>query len=109
MTIGRLTNSANNNEDDDGNNNNNNNNNEEENGGTPWWYFSGGNERDRDEEKAPPVLIATYLWSLLIFLAIVFYGYHVMRTGADLHGVVVALCLFANFAIISMFLYGGVE
>ena len=115
QTIARLANNANGYQDDDnngGNNNNNNdNNNGEEENGTPWWYFGGGGEGEerRDEEKAPPVLIATYLWSVLVFSGLLAYGHHIMRTGADLHGVVVALCLFANFAFISMFLYGGVE
>ena len=126
MTIGRAANSANQYNNGNGNNNyynNNGNNNYNQNnnqnrdgeggGGTPWWYWGGGGERwregHRDDEKAPAVMVATYLWSLTVFSAILLYGHHAMRTGADLHGVAVALCLFANFALISMFLYGGVE
>ena len=75
---------------------------------TPWWYL-GGNRDRRDEDKAPAVLIATYLWSLIMFFGILLYGRYIMRAGADLHGLVVALCLFANFCIISLFMVSGVE
>ena len=89
--------------------NNNNNNNGDYYGDTPWWYFGGAKwERGRDEEKAPPMLIATYIWSLLLFSAIVFCGHRSLQSG-HFHGVVVALILYANFALLSMFLYSGVE
>ena len=75
---------------------------------TPWWYFGGYRDR-REEDEAPAVLIAMYLWSLLMFLGILFYGRYIIRAGADLHGLVVALCLLANFCIISLFMVSGVE
>jgi len=109
FTMARVSNAAANADENNnnGNDDNNNNNNEDEES-TPWWYF-GGNDDRRDEEKAPAVLIATYLWSLLLFSGILFYGRYIMRAGADLHGLVVALCLFANFSIISLFMVSGVE
>ena len=101
--LARLRNSASNED------YNNNENNEDENEvKTPWWYF-GGNPDRREEDKAPAVLIATYLWSLMVFFGILIYGRFVLRAGADLHGLVVALCLFANFSIISLFMVSGVE
>jgi hypothetical protein len=55
----------NNGENNNGENNNNNNN------SSPWWFMSTGNG-DRNDEGAAPALIATYLWSMLVFLGIVF-------------------------------------
>lgn len=78
---------------------------------SPWWFFGttvqdgGGNNQD----GAPPVLIATYLWSQLVFFGILFYGFYSMRAGTDLTSLVVALVLFANYSLLSLFLLGGVE
>jgi hypothetical protein len=107
FAVSRSVNTYNNN---NGNNNDDNNNNNNNQGGTPWWFFaaSGGQDR-RDANGAPPVLIATYLWSLLVFFGILFYGYHLMHEGMDLHGIVVALVLFANYSLLSVFLFSGVE
>jgi hypothetical protein len=78
---------------------------------SPWWFFGSNmnGNRDGNEDRAPPLLIATYLWSLLVFFGILFYGYYTMRAGTDLSGIVVALVLFANYSLLSLFLLGGVE
>lgn len=74
--------------------------------GTPWWFFGSGG----DDGTTPPFLIATYLWSLLVFFGILFYGYQsITRIGADLSAIIAALVLFANYSILSMFLFAGVE
>jgi hypothetical protein len=84
---------------------------EEEGSSSPWWFFGTNVDNDAggNDNSAPPGLIATYLWSLLVFSGLLFYGFYVMRAGTDLSGIVVALVLFANYSLLSMFLLGGVE
>jgi hypothetical protein len=103
FTISRVTNS----EQQEENNGDNKNNNENDNNSTPWWFF--GNSDRRDEERTPPILIATYLWSVLVFSGLVYYGYHHLNRSMDYNEIVVALVLFANYSILSMFLFSGVE
>lgn len=87
-----------------------NNNNEGNNNGTPWWYFGASDsEAGREDEKAPAILIAGYLWSLSIFLGIVFYGYMALRSNSSTEGVMVALLMFAAYSFISLFVFGSVE
>ena len=76
---------------------------------SPWWFFGTTVHDNNPNDGAPPVLIATYLWSLLVFFGILFYGFYVMRTGSDLAALVVALVLLANYSLLSLFLLGGVE
>jgi hypothetical protein len=110
-------------DDDDGegdanNNNNNNNNNNQENNqsSSPWWYFgmNGGNDNRRDGERTPPILIATYLWSILVFHGILFYGYRALRYSSTNNSnpydsIIVALVLFTNYNILSVLLLSNVE
>lgn len=55
-------------------------------------------------DKTSPVLIATYIWSQLVFFCILIYGFHIMRAGTDLNSIVVALVLFANYSAMSALL-----
>ena len=98
-------------------NNNNNNNNEENNQSTsPWWFF-GSNRGDdrRDEDRTPPILIASYLWSILVFHGILFYGYRAFRysssrsSSGQYDTIIVALVLFANYNILSLLLLSNIE
>lgn len=62
----------------------------------------GDSSSSADGRAAPPpvvllLLVTTYVWSLLVFFGMVYYGYHTMRAGTDLHGIVVALVLFTNY------------
>jgi predicted permease len=100
FTIARATNSEQ--EENNGENNDNN-----ENNATPWWFFANSNRRD--EERTPPILIATYLWSVLVFSGLVYYGYLHLKKSMDYNEIVVALVIFANYSILSMFLFSGVE
>jgi hypothetical protein len=84
---------------------------DQNNDNSPWWFFGTTiQEEDGDnQDSAPPVLIATYLWSQLVFWGILFYGVYAMRAGTDLTSLVVALVLFANYSLLALFLLGGVE
>lgn len=82
----------------------------DEQSGTPWWYVGGSNgEKGRQDEAAPPVLIAAYLWSLSIFLGIVFYGYMALKNNTNTEGIMVALVMFAVYSLLSLFVFGSVE
>jgi hypothetical protein len=150
FTVSRIVNRDN---DDDDNNNNNDEANNNNQTNSPWWFFdflsSSGDPR---RDGTSPMLIATYLWSLLIFFTLLWYGYLSIRknilmmptkntltaqepsysaatttttTGTALmhdhyqqeqhngndsyHGIIVALILFTNYSILSMFLFVGME
>ena len=91
-----------------------NNNNQENQSTSPWWYFGTNNNDDRrDEGKTPPILIATYLWSILVFHGILFYGYRAFKYSSRVNNpydnIMVALVLFANYNILSILLLSNVE
>lgn len=78
----------------------------------PWWWIFGNEERRRrreEEGRANPILIFTYIWSLLVFCGILYFGYREIVNKADLHRVVAALAVFANLTFLMMFLLGGLE
>jgi len=79
----------------------------------PWWWFWGDNEearRRRDEmNQASPALIFTYVWTLVLFLVLLYFGYRETRNGSDLFRVTTALVVFANLCFIVMILLGGLE
>jgi predicted permease len=108
MVIGRATNEWEGGEQQQ-NGGDNNNNGEDRQYSAPWWYFGRSSNRERREDDTPPILIAVYLWSLLVFGGILFYGYRTIARGGDYTGIVAALVLFANYAVLSMFLFGGIE
>jgi hypothetical protein len=104
-------------DDDDGEGDANNNNNNRENNQptSPWWYFgmNGGDNR-RDGESTPPILIATYLWSVLVFHGILFFGYRALKYSSTNNSnpydsIIVALVLFTNYNILSVLLMSNVE
>ena len=99
-----------------GNNNNNNYNNNNynnqngQNGGSPWWYWGGHQGQNaREEENAPPVLVAAYLWSIIVFAGVVFFGYREMQGRGDITSVIVALVMFSCYSFISMLVFGAVD
>jgi hypothetical protein len=93
-------NDDNGNQDDDNNQNN-------QNDGAPWWWFGGNDERR--EEAASPALVFTYVWSLLLFGAILYYGLKSIRRGGQDMIVITSLIFFANLAFLMMILLQGVE
>ena len=104
------------NDDGEGDANNNNNNQEDNQSTSPWWYFGMNDSSDnrRDEESTPPILIASYLWSILVFHGILFYGYRALRYSSTNNNnpydsIIVALVLFANYNILSVLLLSNVE
>jgi hypothetical protein len=79
----------------------------------PWWYF-GSSVQERQEpggveRETSPVLLAAYLWSLTLFLGILFYGYVALRNNTSTEGVFVALLMFAAYSFISLVVFGSVE
>ena len=102
-------------DDDEGDANNDNNNQENNQSASPWWYFGmNGNEDRRDGESTPPILIATYLWSILVFHGILFYGYRAFRYSSSnssnpYDSIIVALVLFTNYNILSILLLSNIE
>jgi Na+/H+ antiporter NhaC len=76
-----------------------------------WWWFASEEERRRrqEENRVNPSLILTYVWSLVLFCSIVYFGYTALRRNSDLYRVVVALLIYANLSFITMLLIGGLE
>jgi len=95
------------------NNYNNNNQNGEQNDErtTPWWWFGATEEqrRDREEQGYHPALTFTYVWSLLLFCGILYFGYREVRNGSDLYRVAATLAVYANLCLATMVLVGGLE
>lgn len=83
---------------------------------TPDWYrkIGGALENDREfyEEmgiQAPEnsdELKFVYSWSLLMYFGLIAYGSYVVIKGKDLIGLVVALAIFAQFALLHMITLG---
>lgn len=85
---------------------------QENEGLVPWWWFFADEEtrRRRDESGSNnPSLVFAYVWSLTLFLAILYFGHRELRNGSDLYRVVACLAVFANMAFLTMFLIGGLE
>lgn len=79
---------------------------------TPWWWFFASEEtRHRREESSSnnPALVFVYVWSLSLFLAILYFGHRELSNGSDLYRVVACLAVFANMAFLTLFLIGGLE
>jgi len=83
-------------------NNNNENNNDNERG---WWYnlWSGGEER-RDEEQGSGALVFVYLWTLVMFVILVYYGHGHIKNTSDNRTFLLALIMFANLAFVACIL-----
>lgn len=85
----------------------------------PWWYIIIGSSRTRaqqgdatvdGESSSPPtILIAAYLWSLLVFIGIAYYGYMALRNNTSTEGILLALILFAIYNLITLFALGSVH
>mmetsp|Transcript_24446 Transcript_24446/g.40518 ORF Transcript_24446/g.40518 Transcript_24446/m.40518 type:complete len:281 (+) Transcript_24446:46-888(+) len=106
-------NNNNNNYDDDGNNQNNNNNNQNNNNqNSGWWWWSRNNEEDQDrrreENQGKGAVIFAYLWTLLVFGALVWYGNLVFRRNAHPLPLVSAMVVFWNMSFIGAILVGNV-
>jgi hypothetical protein len=57
-----------------------------------------------------PLLLTTYIWSGIVFLGIIYYGYqNIMLPGSDLNGVIASLVIFANNCIVCMFLLAAMD
>jgi hypothetical protein len=79
---------------------------------TPWWWFFASEEDQRRREESQsnnPALVLVYFWMLLLLTALVWFGYRQLSRGSDLHRVSVALAVFANFSLMTVFLIGGLE
>lgn len=79
---------------------------------TPWWWiFASEEDRRRREEENfnNPALVFIYVWSLVLFISILYFGYREIRERQDLYRVVSALVVFANFCLMSLFFLGGLE
>lgn len=74
-----------------------------------------GNDNRRDGESTPPILIATYLWSILVFHGILFYGYRALKySGSNTSSnpydsIIVALVLFTNYNILCVLLLSNID
>jgi hypothetical protein len=78
----------------------------------PWWYFFADEETRRRREESGsnnPSLVFVYVWSLSLFLAILYFGHRELKNGSDLYRVVACLAVFANLAFLSLFLIGGLD
>jgi hypothetical protein len=76
----------------------------------PWWWFFATEEARRKREESQsnnPALVFVYVWSLSLFLVILYFGHRELRNGSDLFRVVACLVVFANMAFLSLFLIGG--
>lgn len=104
-------NNNNNNNGDDNNNNDNNDNNDER--STPWWWFFASEEQQRDREEegaASPAVKFAYVWSMLLFLGILFLGVRELQNGGgNVSRLITALVVYANFCFVTMVLLGGLE
>ena len=77
--------------------------------GRPWWWLWAEDER-RPEDATNPTLVVIYLWSLVLFLALVFVGFRIQKNEAyDNRILSGALMVFANLTIIGMLFLGGLE
>lgn len=95
----------NNNNDDD----NNNNNGEDDENNNGWWYnlWYGNEEERREEEQGSGALVFVYLWTLVMFLAIVYYGHQHIRNSSTNKNFLLALCMFANLSFVACILVGA--
>lgn len=88
------------------------NNNNDDQPSTPWWWFFADEETRRKREESQsnnPALVFVYVWSLVLFCAILYFGHRELRNGSDLYRVVACLAVFANFSFLTMFLIGGLQ
>ncbi|GKY99207.1 hypothetical protein MPSEU_000876100 [Mayamaea pseudoterrestris] len=88
------------------------NNRNDEDSNTPWWWFFASEEDQRRREESQsnnPAMVLVYIWALLLFSALVWFGYRQLKNGSDLYRVCVALAVFGNFSLMIMFLIGGLE
>ena len=81
---------------------------EERDDGLPWWWLWAHDDARREEETNP-TMVFTYVWSIILFSGLIFYGYRAYSRGSDLSGVVASLVVFANFSFLSMMFLGGLE
>ena len=80
--------------------------------GTPWWwFFSKEDDKRRREESQSnnPAMVLVYIWSLLLFSALVWFGYRQLKHGSDLYRACIAFAVFGNFSFMTLFLLGGLE
>lgn len=71
----------------------------------PWWWLGG--ER-RPEDRSNPALLFAYLWSIVIYVFILHYGYNAMLDKRE-HVAITALAVFANLCFILMVLLQGMD
>jgi hypothetical protein len=110
-------NNNNNGADDDqyGNNNNNNNQNGDDdannaNNSGGWWWWSNNNEdneRQREENQGRGAMIFVYLWTLMLFAILVWYGRLVFRRNAHSLPLVSAMVVFWNLSLMGAILVGN--
>lgn len=95
------------------NNNNNSGDGQGEQDQTPWWWLWGEEgEGRRREDEGRGALLFIYIWSLLVFAGILFYGFQVLRRGLlATHGaaLMAVLIIFGNMSFLSMIFLGGLE
>jgi uncharacterized Tic20 family protein len=86
-------------------NNNNENNNDNEQGG--WWYrfWSGENDR-REEEQGSGGLVFVYLWTLVMFVVLVYHGHGHILSRSSNGSFLLALFMFANLSFVALLLTG---
>lgn len=75
----------------------------------PWWWLWAEDER-RPDDAPNPTLIVIYIWSLLLFAFLVYYGYRVkMNNSFDKSAIIMSLIVFAHLCAFGMLFIGGLE
>jgi preprotein translocase subunit SecG len=67
----------------------------------PWWWLGGQVSNNNGQPR--PVLIFIYIWSLILFGAILYFGSAAITSGQDA-AVIATLCVFANLCFVLMML-----
>jgi predicted permease len=67
------------------------------------------NEEQRRDDNSNPTLVVVYLWSVVVFAGLVFYGHRAYTNRHDMSNVITAFIMFANVAFVSMMFLGGLE
>ena len=93
----------NNNDDGDDDGNNNNGGNDENSGG--WWFWgNNGEEMRREDQQGRGAIVFVYLWSLLVFGLLVWYGNVVFRKNAHPLPLLSAMVVFWNMCFMCLIL-----
>jgi len=69
-----------------------------------WTVTEEQREQMLEEGQTSPALIFTYVWQILMFIAILAYGFIVIKQNRVVSGLTVALIVFANMSFLAMWM-----